>query len=340
MFEATLYKKVGDSDVRCFLCRHNCLIKDGRRGICMVRENRGGKLFSVFYGKPCALAVDPIEKKPLFHFHPATRSFSVATLGCNFQCEFCQNWDISQYGRNPAITDPGLRQQISPQAIVDKAVESGCESISYTYSEPTIFFEYARDIAMIARPHGIENVFVTNGYMSREALAEAKDWLSAANVDLKAFKKETYKKVMGASLDGVLDSIREMKRLGIWIEITTLVVPGMNDSRAELTDIANFIAGVGKDIPWHISRFHPQYKMTDRPATPAKTIEAAYEIGRAAGLKYVYTGNMAGDARENTYCWKCSELLIERMGFSVIENKIKGTSACPKCSSKIDGIFH
>ena len=344
MKKALLYKREKADSVRCFLCRHNCLIGSGKRGLCMVRENREGTLYSIFYGRPCALSVDPIEKKPLFHFLPGTTSFSVATLGCNFQCEFCQNWDISQYGRVRGSEFEGRSsgfeaQELEPEKIVREAEKNKCRSISYTYSEPTIFYEYAKDIALLASPLGIKNVFVTNGYMTREMLDDFRPHLSAANVDLKAFSKETYRKVMRADLNGVLDSIAYMKQLGIWLEITTLVVPDMNDSCRELGDIANFIASLGREMPWHISRFHPQYKMTDRPSTPIETMNRAYEIGKNAGLKYVYLGNVQGSDKENTYCWKCGELLIERFGFTVKKNKLSLDAKCPKCNLTIEGYF-
>lgn len=340
MQEAGLYKKLDDETVECYLCRHRCKIKEGHSGLCMVRENNEGVLYSIFYGKPCALAIDPIEKKPLFHFFPGSKSFSVATLGCNFQCEFCQNWDISQYGR-PSFAATGRipDKMAAPGEIVEAAVLNGCKSISYTYSEPTIFYEYARDIGYLAKMKGLENVFVTNGYMTREMLSEAASWLSAANVDLKSFKDETYRKIMKGELAGVLDSIRYMKELGLWIEITTLIVPGMNDDPAELKEIAGFIAGTGKDIPWHISRFHPQYRMKDRPATPVEMMKKAYELGKKAGLKYVYLGNIPGNDKENTFCWKCGKKLIERVGFSIGKNELTGNSSCPECKAKIDGVF-
>lgn len=339
MHAARFYKKEKNKTVRCFLCRHNCLIREGRRGICMARENKDGELFSIFYGHPCALAVDPIEKKPLFHFHPGTKSFSVATPGCNFQCGFCQNWDISQLNNSKIPDSIQSVSEISPQQVVDRAISSSCRTVSYTYTEPTVFYEYARDIATLAKQHGIENVFVTNGFMSRETLDDAKLWLAAANVDLKAFREETYKRAMKADLKGVLDSIVCMKKLGVWIEITTLVVPDMNDGQDELKDTAEFIAGVSKEIPWHISRFHPQYRMQNIPPTPHKTMRTAYEIGKSAGLKYVYMGNVPGDETENTYCWNCGEKLIERFGFQVEKNLLAGKNICPKCKSKIDGVF-
>lgn len=335
MHEAKLYTKNPDGSVKCFLCRHLCHIKTGQTGICKVRENTGGTLYSIFYGKPCALAVDPIEKKPLFHYRPGSLSFSVATLGCNFQCPFCQNWDISQYGRIDTGRFPST--DATPENIVDAAIAEKCSSISYTYSEPTIFYEYARDIAELATTKGIDSIFVTNGYMTREMLNDFHPLLKAANVDLKAFKPETYKKEIKADLNGVLDSIRAMKEKNIWIEITTLVVPGMNDDPAELKDIANFIASVGKEIPWHISRFHPQFKFTNRHSTPADILRKAYEIGKEAGLRYVYLGNVAGDETENTFCYNCGERLIERTGFSVRKNLIVTNGKCTKCGCKIDG---
>ena len=342
MHEALLYEKQADKSVRCKLCRHNCHIREGKRGICMVRENRGGTLFSIFWGHPCAVAVDPIEKKPLFHFKPASKSLSIATLGCNFRCGFCQNWEISQFGyednvtnRTKAVTS---KSSIMPKSIADEALKQGCKSISYTYSEPTIFYEYAKEIAIESAPNGIDSIFVTNGFMSREMLDDFGGLLKAANVDLKAFRKETYKKVMKADLNGVLDSIAYMKKLGIWIEVTTLVVPGMNDSPEELADIANFIASVGKEIPWHISRFYPQYKFDSIEETPLEIIESAFELGKKAGLKFVYTGNIIGSPHENTYCPNCSTLLVERKGYTVTQNLISD-SKCPKCFEKIEGRF-
>jgi pyruvate formate lyase activating enzyme len=337
MKEAMLYTKEKDRAVRCNLCRHGCTIKEGDYGICQVRYNEGGTLRSIFYAQPIALGVDPIEKKPLFHYKPGSYSMSIATPGCNFRCDFCQNWEISQYR---ASGEPGktLLDKVPPEAVVAKAKAHKCASISYTYTEPTIFFEYAYDTAALAVKEGIGNNFVTNGYMTRAALDTIGPNLAAANVDLKAFRKVTYRRVMKAQLDGVLDSIRYMKQLGIWVEITTLIVPGMNDSESEIKDIANFIVETGREIPWHISRFTPQYHMEDSPPTPMATLKKAYDIGKAAGLRYVYMGNVAGDPTENTYCYNCNELLIERTGFSVRDAKITHKSTCPKCNSQIDGI--
>ena len=340
--EALLYGKNPDKSVDCFLCRHNCHIKDGGRGVCMVRENKDGTLYSLFYGRPVALSVDPIEKKPLFHVYPGSKSFSIATVGCNFQCPFCQNWDISQYGRSQ-IADSRSPiaggKLIMPDEIAANALESGCRTIAYTYSEPTVFFEYAYDISKSAEKYDIKNVFVTNGYMTRGMLDKFHPLLHAANIDLKAFNPNTYRTMMKAELGGVLDSIKYMRELGIWVEVTTLIVTGMNDGQDELKQIAGFIAGVGEEIPWHISRFHPAYKVKDKDVTAEETLEQAHEIGKKAGLRYVYTGNVYTPDKENTYCYNCGSLLIERSGFSVVGNKIVDGLKCFKCKSKIDGLF-
>lgn len=331
--EAMCYERKEGGRVSCFLCRHLCQISDGAFGICGMRENREGALYTHAYGEVIAAHIDPIEKKPIFHLLPGTESFSIATIGCNFHCGFCQNWQISQVKEAKAL---GLgSSKMSPDEIVKQARSHGCRSISYTYTEPTIFFEYAYETAALAKDKGLRNIFVTNGYITDEALEIIKPHLDAANVDLKAFSDDYYRKVCGAKLEGVLKSIRRMKELGIWVEITTLVLPGMNDSEEELKKLASFIAGVGVEIPWHISRFHPDYKMTDSKATPITTMEIAERIGKEAGLRYVYLGNLAEE--ENTYCYSCGELLIRRSGFSVLENRL-GNGKCPKCKTPLDGM--
>lgn len=332
--EALLYEKVLPDKVSCYLCAHRCLIKEGNRGICGARENQGGSLYSLIYGKAIACHIDPIEKKPLFHFLPGSTSLSVATAGCNFRCSFCQNWQISQASKG-SLKIPG--EEISPQELVKAAKRNGCQSISYTYTEPTIFFEYAYDTAKLARAEGLFNNFVTNGFMTKEALKTISPYLDAANVDLKSFREDFYKKLCGASLEPVLDSIRLMKGLNIWIEVTTLLVPGQNDSEEELREIAKFIASCGKEIPWHISRFHPDYKMTDGYSTPIGTIKKAREIGLDAGLRYVYPGNIPGEEGESTFCYQCGQRLIARYGFSILENRVK-EGRCPECAVKIDGV--
>jgi pyruvate formate lyase activating enzyme len=300
-----------------------------------VRENRNGLLYTHAYGKAIAANIDPIEKKPLFHFLPGTSSFSLGAAGCNFQCGFCQNWQISQIAKMEKEEIPG--HLLAPEEIVAMAEEEMCQSISYTYTEPTIFFEYAYDTAKLAKEKGIANVFVTNGYMTAEALKEIHPCLDACNVDLKSFRDGFYRKVCHGRLQPVLDSIRLMKDLHIWIEITTLVIPYENDDEEELADIARFIASIDSDIPWHISRFHPDYEFTNSTATPIKTLEKAYSIGRKEGLKFVYVGNVPVES-EDTTCPFCGELLIRRMGFLVQENKVED-SRCPSCGARIPGIF-
>jgi pyruvate formate lyase activating enzyme len=333
--EAMLWRSLEGGKVDCFLCAHRCQVAAGKFGVCGVRENQEGKLVTRVYGEVIAAHIDPIEKKPLYHFLPGTTSFSIATIGCNFRCPFCQNWQISQAGKKDKGFGGG--QPLSPEEIVRAARTRGCRSISYTYTEPTIFFEYAYDTSKLAREAGLANVFVTNGYMTAEALRLIQPYLDAANVDLKAFQEETYKKVCGARLGPVLDSIRLMRELGIWVEVTTLIVPGMNDGNEELAAIARFIASVSPEIPWHISRFHPDYKYTQTPATPIERLRKAAALAREAGLKFIYIGNVWGES-EVTICPQCGKDLIRRSAFSVEENKIKG-GKCSSCGSPIAGVF-
>jgi len=334
MKEALLYEKLEDEKVRCNLCNHQCLIHPSKRGICKVRENRDGILYSLVYGHPISANVDPIEKKPLFHFLPGTSTFSIATVGCNFSCGHCQNNSISQ----PAEEDIGNGREVSAEIIAALTIKYNCQSISYTYTEPTIFFEYAYDTAEIATSGGLKNIFVTNGYMTREALLTIKPYLHAANTDLKNFNNQTYLKICGAKLDPVLENIKLMKEMGIWVEVTTLIIPTINDSPEELTKIADFLVSVGKDIPWHISRFYPHYKMTSLPPTPVETLHKARAIGLSRGLRYVYSGNVPGDEGEKTYCFQCKELLIDRYGYQILKNNLKD-GKCPKCGAVIDGVW-
>ncbi len=321
--------------VLCGLCCHRCLISEGKRGICAVRENRGGVLYSLVFDKVIAQNIDPIEKKPLFHFQPGSLSYSIATPGCNFRCLHCQNADISQLPRDRG--GAVLGEDVPPDAIVNAARKYRCASISYTYTEPTIFFELAYDTARLAAEAGLKNVFVTNGYITPEALKTIRPYLHAANIDLKGFTEDFYRKVCGARLQPVLDAIRLYKELGIWIEITTLVIPGHNDSDGELKKIAEFIRSVGEEIPWHVSRFHPTYKLTDQPVTPAGTLKRARQIGLDAGLRYVYVGNIPGEG-EDTMCPGCKKTLVRRIGFSVLENNVKDGN-CGFCGTKVDGVW-
>jgi pyruvate formate lyase activating enzyme len=335
MKEAMLYKALPENKVSCFLCSHLCEIADSKFGICGVRQNKEGKLYTHVYGEVIAAHVDPIEKKPLYHFLPGTTSFSIATIGCNFRCPFCQNWQISQASKRK---DEGLRgQKLSPEDVVLAAKNYGCKSISYTYTEPTIFFEYAYDTAKLAKEEGLANIFVTNGFMTAEALETIKPYLDACNVDLKSFREEFYKKICKAQLQPVLESIRLIKKMNIWVEVTTLVVPGENDGEEELRDIASFIAQIDPDIPWHISRFHPNYKYTDTQATPIETLRKACLIGKEEGLRYIYIGNVIGES-EDTLCPYCGKTLVRRSGFSISDYKVKD-SACAFCGKHVAGIF-
>jgi len=316
MKEALLYEKLDGGRVRCALCAHRCLIADGKRGTCQVRENREGTLYSLVYRRLISQAIDPIEKKPLFHFYPGSTALSIATVGCNFRCTFCQNADISQLPR-----DRGRIQgrDVSPEAIIEAAQRHRVRSIAYTYTEPT------------------------NGYMSPEMLEmvtspDDPPLIDAANVDLKAFRDAFYRQQCGATLQPVLDSLRTMKDRGVWLEVTTLIIPGLNDSDEELGDIAQFVATeLGVETPWHVSRFHPTYKLTDRAPTPVDTLHRARQIGIAAGLRYVYEGNVFSDGGEDTLCPQCGEVVIRRTGFVVSSRHVR-EGACAYCGTKLDGV--
>ncbi len=335
MKEAMLYEKLSDSKVRCDLCNHRCIIKDGSYGICGVRQNMGGSLLSLVYDKIVASHIDPIEKKPLFQFYPGSRAYSIATVGCNFTCKHCQNSDISQFSKEKRGYIVGTT--MGPEEIVNEADSSGCKSIAYTYTEPTIFFELAYETARIAHRRGIKNIFVSNGFMTPEALKEISPYLDGINIDLKAFTERFYKEICGGRLEPVLENIKLAKKLGIWVEVTTLVIPTLNDSQDELRQIAEFIRDVDEDIPWHISQFYPTHKLTTLPRTPVETLHVAREIGLKTGLHHVYEGNVPGRGNENTYCYNCGNLLIERWGYSIIKNIIKD-GCCPSCKSSIGGV--
>jgi pyruvate formate lyase activating enzyme len=328
--EAMLYEKLEKGLVRCSLCAHRCTIKPGRRGICGVRENEGGTLYTLVYADAIAAHVDPIEKKPIYNFLPGTRSFSIATVGCNFRCRFCQNADISQAPREGL---PLKGEELLPEQVVRAARSYACESIAYTYTEPTIFFEYAYDTAKLAQGQGIKNIFVTNGYMTLEALEEIERYLDAANVDLKSFDDRFYRRTCGARLGPVLETIEAMHKRGVWVEVTTLLIPGLNDSDEELEQIARFLAGISPDIPWHVSRFTPRYKMLERPPTPGDTVNRAAEIGGRAGLRYVYVGNMPGNKYENTFCPSCGAVAIGRIGYATTLNL--DDNRCASCGQEL-----
>jgi pyruvate formate lyase activating enzyme len=330
-----LYERLEGEAVRCGLCAHRCRIAAGQRGVCGVRENRGGTLYSLVYGRTISAAVDPIEKKPLYHFLPGSRAFSIATVGCNFTCTFCQNADISQAPRDPSMAgrDWGdWARPLSPEQVVALARRERCAAIAYTYTEPTIFFEYAYDCARRASQVDLKNVFVSNGYMTEEALATIGDDLHAANIDLKG-SDAFYRRLCGARQGPVLETIRRMRERGVWVEVTTLVIPGHNDDEQTLHELAEFLVDVDPDMPWHLSRFGPRYKLLDAPPTPVSTLHRAAEIGYNAGLNYVYVGNVPGNTYEHTRCPECGAICIHRQGYTV-RNLMDGRT-CRTCGYEL-----
>jgi len=358
LHEARFYEALSRERVLCTLCPHDCRIAEGGRGACGVRYNHAGKLYTLVYDKLVAREVNPIEKKPLFHFYPGSFAYSISTVGCNLRCNFCQNWQISQWPKShlpkhlerseekePDMICPQLAalerqmpgEPVTPDTIVHAALASGCASVSYTFTEPTIFYELAYDTAVLARERGLLNNFVSNGFISEAPLRALAEVLDGVNVDLKFFKEESYRRISRARLQPVLDAIRLYHDLGVWVEVTTLVIPGLNDSEPELTQIAEFICSVGAEIPWHVTRFYPAYRLLDRPSTELATLRRAREIGLGAGLRYVYEGNVPGEGGENTWCYRCQALLIERYGFAVTQNRIRN-NACPACGAPIDGL--
>ena len=335
LHDALLYDELEGGQVQCSLCAHRCRIRDGSRGICRVRENREGKLYTLVYGNLIAEHVDPIEKKPLYHFLPGTRAYSIATPGCNFRCAWCQNWQISQMPREIRMPE---QQRVPPESVVESALNSNCQTIAYTYTEPTIFFEYSYDTAKLAAKEGLKNVYVTNGFMTSEMLEVMEPYLDGANVDIKAFEDETYRTFMGGRLEPVLESCRLMKSKGIWLEVTTLIVPGVNDDPDELEALASFIYhDLGPDTPWHLSRYYPQYEMKDRPPTDESILYETKLMGEAIGLEYIYLGNILGD--NQTSCKVCGNPLILRNGYTTRVESLDSTSACKECGTVLDGVF-
>lgn len=331
MKEAWFYEKQAEDHVQCFLCPHHCRLAEGKIGLCGVRQNQHGTLVSLVYERAVAAHIDPIEKKPLFHLYPGSNCFSVATAGCNFHCDFCQNHDISQV--RGAISG----ETIPATTIVCSALERGCRSIACTYTEPTIFYEYAHDIVRLAHEQGLATVFVSNGYIDPEPLRQIAPWLTAANIDLKAWDPAFYRRVIGGELHAVLESMKLYKKLGIWLEVTTLLIPGQI-SETDLIAIARFIRDeLGPETPWHISRFHPQYRFTQVGPTPVDLLQRARNLGIEHGLRYVYSGNIPGDEGEHTFCHGCGEKLIERYGFTVLQNRLQN-GCCPRCKTRMDGV--
>jgi len=334
MKEALFYHIEGDTAV-CGLCAHRCRIKNGRRGICGVRENRGGVLYSLAYGAVSAEHVDPVEKKPLFHFLPGSLTYSIATVGCNFKCLHCQNYSLSQAG---AQVGQAAHQRRTPDDIFQAARRAGCRSISYTYSEPTVFFEFASECAELAHGGGLKNIFVSNGYMTGEAASMMAAVVDGVNIDIKAFTEKFYADTCGGSLQQVLDNVLFFRSAGVWVEATTLVIPGLNDSSEELSSLARFIVSVDPNIAWHVSAFRPTYRMTERLPTSSEVLVKARQIGLEAGLKYVYIGNVHGGGGEDTHCPHCAETVVVRRGFSVVRN-LTENGRCPFCSEPISGFW-
>ena len=336
MHEALFYQSAPSNIVVCTLCHHRCRIPPEKRGRCGVRENRGGRLLSLVYGRLVAESVDPIEKKPMFHLLPGSHTYSISTVGCNFQCRHCQNYQISQYPflHHGQITGVGR----SPATVVEQAEQAGCASISYTYVEPTIFYEFAYDCCVLASRRGMKNIFVSNGYMTAEVVRHLAPVLDGINIDLKGFRSDFYQKICKARLEPVLENIRLFQELGVLVEVTTLVIPGHNDSESELRSIARFLRSVSVDIPWHVSGFYPTYQMVDRPRTPPATLMQAREIGLGEGLRFVYTGNTGGVGAEDTFCPGCNSLLIRRHGFNSQVLALED-GHCSRCGVPVAGVW-
>ena len=333
------YESLADGSVLCGVCCHGCRIAPGKIGRCGVRENQGGILVSRNHGRIIARQVDPIEKKPIHHMLPGSLSYSIAAAGCNFQCQFCQNASIAQL---PLALDRGAPfpgKKISPGDLISAARDAECASIAYTYTEPTVFLETLVETARLAKSHGLLNIMVTNGYMGKRTLPNILDCIDGANVDLKAFNPDFYRRYCRAELAPVLKNLRALKRGGVWVEVTTLIIPGLNDDPRELGDLASFIAHeLGPDTPWHVSRFHPCHDLLDRGPTPLATLEKAVDIGRDRGLNFIYLGNVPGNGYEDTRCPSCQALLVARRGGG-IQNFINSEGGCPSCSTRVPGIF-
>jgi len=330
--EAMYYKKLEDLRVECELCPRKCTIADMERGYCGVRENRGGTYYTLVHSRVCALNVDPIEKKPLFHYLPGTKAYSLATAGCNVECKFCQNWQISQY-RPEQIESIRL----TPEDVVKEAKASGSKVIAFTYSEPVVFYEYMHDIVRLANDHGLKSVMISNGYIQEKPLTELCQSLSAVKIDLKGFSEKFYQETCNGELKPVLNTLQTLKKLGVWFEIVVLVVPTLNDK--EFQDMCLWIKeNLGVDVPIHFTRFHPTYKLKNLPPTSVKTLEMARKIAVDTGLRFPYVGNVPGHEGENTYCPRCRHVIIKRAGFSIIENRLKD-NACMDCKQLIPGVW-
>jgi len=328
-------------NVQCQLCPKNCLLEPGQSGECRVRINIDGVLRTVVYGYPCSINIDPVEKKPLFHFLPGTPILSIATVGCNLHCLNCQNWEISQANPEDAsaiFQSPG-KLQWSPQDIVDLARQYKCPSIAYTYTEPIIYYEYTYDTARLARQAGIRNVLVTAGYANDEPWKKLLEYIDAANIDLKAFSDEFYAKICSATLQPVLNTLIAAKTAGVWVEVTNLIIPTLNDQPNELRQLARWVRqNLGSETPLHFSRFFPHYKLQNLPPTPLNTLDQARQIALEEGLSYVYIGNIRSEQGQNSYCPKCKKLLVERVGYTILQNNVQN-DCCPACKMQIYGVW-
>jgi len=334
MKEAIYYKKLGNNLVQCELCPHKCIIRNGDRGICKVRENRKGVLYSLVYGKLCSASAEHIEKKPLYHFLPGSKALSIATAGCNLSCKHCQNWEISQ-----AKPEDITSLSFTPKDVIKNAIENNCKSIAYTFTEPSIWPEFLLDIAKLARKAKIKNTTVTNGFINPEPLNELCKWIEGSNIDLKSIDESFYERICGARLSPVLESIKIMQEKGVWIELTNLLIPGLNDSYEEINKLVDWVRKeLGKDVPLHFSAFYPCYKLLSLPPTSFETLKKSRNIALAKGLHYVYTGNIQDEEGNNTYCPECKSLLIKRRYFDVLENRLK-KGKCPKCKKEIAGVW-
>ncbi|MCF6265776.1 MAG: AmmeMemoRadiSam system radical SAM enzyme [Desulfuromusa sp.] len=337
---AWLSKKLTSGKVLCQACSQSCKLDEDEYGICGARKVADGELKLLVYGRSAAVSIDPVEKKPLFHFLPESSAFSVGTVGCNFSCKFCQNYDISQYPKEHNHEIVG--QKLPPERIVELAIENGCQSIAYTYNEPIIFFEYTFDTAKLAHEKGLKNIYVTSGYETHKAIDLLAPYIDGMNIDIKAFTDKFYKEICGARLKPVLEAVKYAHKKGIWLEVTTLLIPGKNDSDEEIRNIAKFIAELDPSIPWHLSAFYPTYKMLDVPPTPGSTLRRAYKIGREEGLKYLYVGNIDDDDHTSTYCPKCGKRVIDRRGRigQYVTNELDENGTCPHCDSELEGVWH
>jgi pyruvate formate lyase activating enzyme len=338
--KAWLSKKLPSGQVLCQACAQACKLGEGEYGICGVRKVENGELYLLVYGLAAAVNVDPVEKKPMFHFLPKSKAFSLGTVGCNFSCSFCQNYDISQFPKEHDHQIVG--HEMPPERIVELAIEYGCDSIAYTYNEPVVFFEYTYDTAKLAHEKGLKNIYVTSGFETRKAIDLLAPYIDGMNIDIKGFTEEFYHEICGARLKPVLDAVKYAHDKGIWVEVTTLLIPGKNDSDEEIRGIAKFIASVDPAIPWHLSAFHPTYKMLDVPRTPGSTLRRAYKIGQEEGLKYLYVGNIDDEDFESTYCPGCGKRVIDRSGTigQYVTNELDENGICPYCGYQLEGVWH